>query len=166
MRCSLPRRLPTGSPSWPTGPSPISVRHSIFSGNRPIRASDNFYKPFSTEAGGRRVPILRHPSAGVRPLSDQEPDARDCRATAGHMGRRDLIRLGGAGTAAALLVESMDAKSAAAAAPPAVDETFKDFTLLNINSDDDSLAKAQTNGLIAATSNDWPYSYLDAASGA
>jgi polar amino acid transport system substrate-binding protein len=51
---------------------------------------------------------------------------------------------------------------AVAATPPDVDASFKDFTLLNINSDDDSLIRAQTNGLIAATSNDWPYSYLDA----
>jgi polar amino acid transport system substrate-binding protein len=99
-------------------------------------------------------------------LSDQKPDAVPRAAIEGHVGRRDLIRLGGAGAVAALLTESVGAKSAAAAAPPAVDETFKDFTLLNINSDDDSLVRAQANGLIAAMSNDWPYSYLDAATGA
>jgi polar amino acid transport system substrate-binding protein len=41
------------------------------------------------------------------------------------------------------------------------DKDFPDFTLIKINSDDDSLTKIQKKGLVVGTSNDWPYSFLD-----
>jgi polar amino acid transport system substrate-binding protein len=79
------------------------------------------------------------------------------------LGRRGLIRSGAIGGTAALLAAGTGTAHAAAVAPPPVDSTtFPDFSLIKINSDDDSLAKIQKKGsLVVGTSNDWPYSFLD-----
>jgi polar amino acid transport system substrate-binding protein len=77
------------------------------------------------------------------------------------LGRRGLIRTGAAGGAAALLASAGTAHAAALAPPPVDDKDYPDFTLIKINSDDDSLVKIQKNGLVAGTSNDWPYSFID-----
>jgi polar amino acid transport system substrate-binding protein len=78
------------------------------------------------------------------------------------LGRRGLIRSGVVGGAAALLAASTGSARATALAPPPVnDKDFPDFSLIKINSDDDSLAKIQKKGLVVGTSNDWPYSFLD-----
>lgn len=100
-------------------------------------------------------------------MSSDDIGERRAEAGFGRITRRELIRAGSAGAVATLVAGGpAGAGEARAAMPPAIDTTFKDFTLVSINSDDDSLVKVQTNGLIAATSNDWPYSYLDAATGA
>src|ERR1700724_1823373 len=66
------------------------------------------------------------------------------------------------GGAAALLAASAGTARATALAPPAVnDKDYPDFSLIKINSDDDSLVKIQKKGLVVGTSNDWPYSFLD-----
>ncbi|HET6238566.1 MAG TPA: ABC transporter substrate-binding protein [Acetobacteraceae bacterium] len=78
------------------------------------------------------------------------------------LGRRGLIRSGAIGGAAALLAASTGTARATALAPPPVNDTdYPDFSLIKINSDDDSLAKIQKKGLVVGTSNDWPYSFLD-----
>lgn len=77
------------------------------------------------------------------------------------VGRRGLIRSGAVGGAATLLVAAGTPALATPVAPPPVDTSFADFTLLKINSDDDSLSKVQKKGLVVGTSNDWPYSFLD-----
>jgi polar amino acid transport system substrate-binding protein len=78
------------------------------------------------------------------------------------LGRRGLIRSGAIGGAAALLAAGIGTARAAALAPPPVDDKgYPDFSLIKINSDDDSLAKIQKKGLVVGTSNDWPYSFLD-----
>jgi polar amino acid transport system substrate-binding protein len=81
--------------------------------------------------------------------------------TANQLGRRGLMRSGAIGGTAALLTAGT--AHAAAVAPPPVDSTaFPDFSLIKMNSDDDSLAKIQKKGtLVVGTSNDWPYSFLD-----
>jgi polar amino acid transport system substrate-binding protein len=83
--------------------------------------------------------------------------------TANPLGRRGLIRSGAIGGTAALLAAGTRTAHATAVAPPPVDSTtFPDFSLIKINSDDDSLAKIQKKGSLAVgTSNDWPYSFLD-----
>src|SRR5271168_2438098 len=81
------------------------------------------------------------------------------------VGRRGLIRSGAAGGAAALLAATGGPARATAVAPPPVDPEFADFSLIKINSDDDSLSKIQQKGLVVSTSNDWPYSFLDPKSG-
>lgn len=74
--------------------------------------------------------------------------------------RRGMIATGGAVALGTLAVAGM-ARTAFAASPPAVDASFKDFTLPKFQCDD-SLVKVQKRGeLILTTSNDWPYSYLD-----
>ncbi len=80
---------------------------------------------------------------------------------ANRLGRRGLMRSGAIGGTAALLTGGT--VHAAAVAPPPVDSTgFPDFSLIKMNSDDDSLAKIQKKGtLVVGTSNDWPYSFLD-----
>jgi polar amino acid transport system substrate-binding protein len=93
-------------------------------------------------------------------LTDPDTDSASSAIREHHLGRRDLMRWGGVGAAAALVIPSAGVERAVAAAPPEVDASFKDFSLPAFASDDDSLAKAQKDGLIAATSNDWPYSYL------
>jgi polar amino acid transport system substrate-binding protein len=76
--------------------------------------------------------------------------------------RRGMIRGGAIGGAATLLAAATGTARAAAVAPPPVnDKDFADFSLIKINSDDDSLAKIQKKGLVVGTSNDWPYSFLD-----
>jgi polar amino acid transport system substrate-binding protein len=78
------------------------------------------------------------------------------------LGRRGLIRSGAIGGAAALLAASTGTARATALAPPPVnDKDYPDFSLIKINSDDDSLVKIQKKGLVVGTSNDWPYSFLD-----
>jgi polar amino acid transport system substrate-binding protein len=78
------------------------------------------------------------------------------------LGRRGLIRSGAIGGAAALLAAGNGTPRAAPRAPPPVDgKGYPDFSLIKINSDDDSLAKIQKKGLVVGTSNDWPYSFLD-----
>ena len=78
------------------------------------------------------------------------------------LGRRGLIRSGAIGGAAALLAAGTGTARAAALAPPPVnDKDYPDFSLIKINSDDDSLARIQKKGLVVGTSNDWPYSFLD-----
>jgi polar amino acid transport system substrate-binding protein len=78
------------------------------------------------------------------------------------LGRRGLIRSGAIAGSTALLAASTGAAQATAVAPPPVDSTtFPDFSLIKINSDDNSLAKIQEKGLVVGTSNDWPYSFLD-----
>ena len=78
------------------------------------------------------------------------------------LGRRGMIRGGAIGGAATLLAAATGTARAAAVAPPPVnDKDFADFSLIKINSDDDSLAKIQKKGLVVGTSNDWPYSFLD-----
>lgn len=80
-------------------------------------------------------------------------------------GRRELLKTGGVAAAAALAAGAL-ARPALAAAEPAIDTSFKDFTLPKFNCDD-SLVKVQNKGeLILTTSNDWPYSYLDPKTGA
>ena len=65
--------------------------------------------------------------------------------TANQLGRRGLMRSGAIGGTAALLAAGT--AHAAAVAPPPVDSTaFPDFSLIKINSDDDSLAKIQKKG--------------------
>jgi len=82
------------------------------------------------------------------------------------LGRRGLIRSGAIGGAAALLAASTGSARATSIAPPPVnDKDFPDFSLIKINSDDDSLAKIQKKGLVVGTSNDWPYSFLDPKTG-
>jgi polar amino acid transport system substrate-binding protein len=77
------------------------------------------------------------------------------------LGRRGLIRSGGVGGTLALLASATPA-GATAVAPPPVDTDFApDFTLIKINSDDDSFARVQKKGLVVGTSNDWPYSFMD-----
>jgi polar amino acid transport system substrate-binding protein len=75
--------------------------------------------------------------------------------------RRGLLRSGVVGGAAALLAGATGSARAALAPPPVNDKDFPDFSLIKINSDDDSLAKIQQKGLVVGTSNDWPYSFLD-----
>ncbi len=81
--------------------------------------------------------------------------------TANRLGRRGLMRSGAIGGTAALLTAGT--ANATAVAPPPVDSAgFPDFSLIKMNSDDDSLAKIQKKGtLVVGTSNDWPYSFLD-----
>ena len=82
------------------------------------------------------------------------------------LGRRGLMRSGAIGGAAALLAASTGGARATSVAPPPVnDKDFPDFSLIKINSDDDSLAKIQKKGLVVGTSNDWPYSFLDDKTG-
>jgi polar amino acid transport system substrate-binding protein len=81
------------------------------------------------------------------------------------VGRRGLIRSGAAGGAAALLAATGGSAGATSATPPPVDPGFADFSLIKINSDDDSLSRIQQKGLVVSTSNDWPYSFLDPKSG-
>ena len=60
--------------------------------------------------------------------------------TTNPLGRRSLIRSGAIGGTAALLAVGTGTAHAAAVAPPPVDSTtFPDFSLIKINSDDDSL---------------------------
>lgn len=77
------------------------------------------------------------------------------------VGRRGLIRSGAIAGSVALLASPRGAHATAIAPPPVDDKDYPDFTLIKINSDDDSLAKIQQNGLVVGTSNDWPYSFLD-----
>ena len=71
------------------------------------------------------------------------------------LGRRGLMRTGAIGGAGAVLAAGTSTAYAAAAAPPPVDSTaYPDFSLIKINSDDDSLAKIQKKGLVVGTSND------------
>lgn len=93
-------------------------------------------------------------------MKDQRTGGKDTAVGEILVGRRGLLRLGGAG-AVALAAAPLRTARAEAAAPPSVDASYEGFTLPEINSDDDSLVKVQANGLVAATSNDWPYSYLD-----
>ena len=82
------------------------------------------------------------------------------------LGRRGLIGSGAIGGAATLLAATAGTARAAAVAPPPVDDKgYPDFSLIKINSDDDSFAKIQQNGLVVGTSNDWPYSFLDEKTG-
>jgi polar amino acid transport system substrate-binding protein len=73
------------------------------------------------------------------------------------LSRRTMLASGGAmGAGMALGVPAI-----AAAAAPALDTSFKDFTIPKFEADD-SLVKIQKKGEIQlCTSNDWPYSYLD-----
>jgi polar amino acid transport system substrate-binding protein len=77
------------------------------------------------------------------------------------VGRRGLIRSGAIAGSVALLASTGGAHATAIAPPPVNDKDYPDFSLIKINSDDDSLAKIQKNGLVVGTSNDWPYSFLD-----
>ncbi len=78
------------------------------------------------------------------------------------LGRRGLMRAGGAGGAAALLAATAGTAPARAADQPPVDASFADFTLPKINGGDDSLAKVLKKGvLVAGISQDWPYSFID-----
>jgi polar amino acid transport system substrate-binding protein len=77
------------------------------------------------------------------------------------VGRRGLIRSGAIAGSVALLASAGGAHATAIAPPSVNDKDYPDFTLIKINSDDDSLAKIQKNGLVVGTSNDWPYSFLD-----
>src|ERR1700739_3494755 len=62
--------------------------------------------------------------------------------------RRGLLRSGAIGGAAALCAAGGGSARAAAVAPPPVnDKDFPDFSLIKINSDDDSLAKIQKKGM-------------------
>lgn len=81
------------------------------------------------------------------------------------VGRRHLIRSGAVNGAAALLAASGGPARATSVAPPPVDSSFADFSLIKINSDDDSLSRFQQKGLVVSTSNDWPYSFLDPKTG-
>jgi polar amino acid transport system substrate-binding protein len=77
-------------------------------------------------------------------------------------GRRGLLRAGVLGGTTALLTAGVRQTRAATVAPPPVDDTnYPDFSLIRINSDDDSLARIQKKGLVVGTSNDWPYSFID-----
>lgn len=74
--------------------------------------------------------------------------------------RRSFLTTSGAGAAGLAL--SVPALAPAAAAMPPVDTGFADFTLPDIGSSDDSLAKIQATGkLVVASSNSWPFSYMD-----
>jgi len=78
------------------------------------------------------------------------------------LGRRGLLRSGAAGGAATLLA-AVGATPATAAAPVEIDTNFADFVMPKFSCDD-SLSKIQQKGvLVAGTSNDWPYSFLDPA---
>ncbi len=77
------------------------------------------------------------------------------------VGRRGLIRSGAIAGSVALLASAGGAHATAIAPPPVNDKDYPDFSLIKINSDDDSLAKIQKKGLVVGTSNDWPYSFLD-----
>src|SRR5271156_1038179 len=81
------------------------------------------------------------------------------------VGRRGLMRSGAVGGAAALLAAAARPARATSVAPPPVDAGFADFSLIKINSDDDSLSRIQQKGLVVSTSNDWPYSFLDPKTG-
>jgi polar amino acid transport system substrate-binding protein len=81
------------------------------------------------------------------------------------VGRRGLLRSGAISGAATLIASTARPAMAAPVAPPPVDTSFADFSLIKINGDDDSLNKVQKKGLVAGTSNDWPYSFLDPKSG-
>jgi polar amino acid transport system substrate-binding protein len=94
-------------------------------------------------------------------MTDRRFDTAGAQTQMTRVGRRGLLRLGATSAAATLAMATGGARQAAAAPPPAVDASYKDFTLPSINGGDESLAKVQREGLIAATSNDWPYSYLD-----
>ena len=59
------------------------------------------------------------------------------------VGRRGLIRSGAAGGAAALLAATGGPARATSVAPPPVDSSFADFSLIKINSNDDSLTRIQ-----------------------
>lgn len=77
-------------------------------------------------------------------------------------GRRSILLAGGAAIAAAPFALS----STARAAVPAFAAGFEGFALSRYDADD-SLIRIQKKGeLILGTSNDWPYSYLDAKTGA
>lgn len=74
--------------------------------------------------------------------------------------RRNFLKAGGAGAAGIALAAPM-ATPAAAAMPP-VDPAFAEFTLPEIGGGDDSLAKVLAKGkLVVASSNSWPFSYMD-----
>jgi len=76
------------------------------------------------------------------------------------LGRRGLLRSGAAGGAATLLA-AVATTPATAAAPVEIDTDFADFVMPKFSCDD-SLSKIQKKGvLVAGTSNDWPYSFLD-----
>jgi polar amino acid transport system substrate-binding protein len=77
--------------------------------------------------------------------------------TSARLSRRTMLASGGAMAAGMAL----GAPAIAAAAEPALDTSFKDFTIPKFEADD-SLVKLQQKGEIQlCTSNDWPYSYLD-----
>jgi polar amino acid transport system substrate-binding protein len=76
--------------------------------------------------------------------------------------RRGLFRAGAIGGAAAMLTAAIGTKPARAAEAVAIDTSFSDFSVPEINGGDDSLTKIQKKGVIVVgTSNDWPYSFLD-----
>ena len=78
------------------------------------------------------------------------------------IGRRNLLRAGVVGGAAALAGAAAPSRAIAAGDPPAIDSSFADFVLPKIAGDDDSLIKIQKKGVIVVgISDDWPYSFLD-----
>lgn len=90
-------------------------------------------------------------------MMTNEPDE-----TARGHSRRGLFRAGAVGGVTAALVAAIGAKPAAAAETIAVDPSFADFAVPQINGGDDSLTKILKKGVIVVgTSNDWPYSFLD-----
>lgn len=76
-------------------------------------------------------------------------------------------RLFVAGIATAALAVSLTLGGTAIADESAfpVPDEFKDFVIPAIGGNDDSLERVRKDGLIVATSNDWPYSYLDVNTG-
>lgn len=75
------------------------------------------------------------------------------------LGRRALLKGAGLGLVAGWA-------PAAAAAEPAVDAAFEGFALPPSSGGDESLRRVQDKGRLAvATSNDWPYSFLDPQTG-
>jgi polar amino acid transport system substrate-binding protein len=104
------------------------------------------------------------PTQGRETMEETDMADRADPRTATDLVRRRL--LAGSAAAAGLIAASGLARKAAAAAAPAIDTSFADFTFPSFSCDD-SLVKVQQKGeLVLTTSNDWPYSYLDAKTNA
>src|SRR6266849_3663924 len=104
-------------------------------------------------------------------MSDQQEEGRamttdpivtTTQAESPLIGRRNVLRAGVVGGAAALAGAAAPSRAIAAGDPPAIDSSFADFVLPKIAGDDDSLIKIQKKGVIVVgISDDWPYSFLD-----
>src|SRR5260221_12031740 len=78
------------------------------------------------------------------------------------IGRRNLLRAGVVGGAAALAGAAAPSRAIAASGPPASDTSFPDFVLPKINNAEDSLLKIhKKGGILVGMADDWPYSVPD-----